>query len=521
MSTPGSSVKAAVVAAAVLALAACTIHQSETPALTGPSGLALSVQVSATPDTVSQDGLSQSAIVVSARDASARAVSSLPVRLDMVVNGVLQDFGTLSARTLVTNADGRASAVFTAPSASPGGSAPSGTVLTIRATPIGSDYGTSLPQSADIRLVPAGVILPPAGTPTASFLVSPVAPTAGSAVFLDASASLAGSNAVISTYSWSFGDGSSGSGRTTSHTYRGSGVYSATLTVTNDRGLSASTTQTVSVAAGLAPTPAFAFSPSAPQVAQTVSFTGELSRAASGHSVASYAWNFGDGATASGVTTTHAFSSAGTFTVVLTVSDDVGLAGSATQAVTVIAGTTALVADFTASPTNPSSGALVDFNASSSSPLTTIASFDWDFGDGTVLTGRSVATVAHTFTPAVDTSFVVRLTVHDTTGRTATTTKTVTVKAGDAPSASFTLSPSPASVGATVTFSGASSAAVAPKTVARYEWDFGDGSAVVSTVAPTSTITHAYAASGTYTIRLTVYDSAGLSTSTSRTLAVQ
>src|SRR5438105_1455552 len=107
--------------AAAAAASGCTVHQTDVPGLTGPSEYALSIGVPATPDIVTQDGASQAAIVVLARDANGRPVPSLPLRLDMEINGTLQDFGTLSARNLVTNADGRATTTFTAPPAPPVG----------------------------------------------------------------------------------------------------------------------------------------------------------------------------------------------------------------------------------------------------------------------------------------------------------------------------------------------------------------------------------------------------------------
>src|SRR5262245_56634223 len=99
--------------------AACTIHQSDTPSLTGPSEFGLSISISATPDSISQDGSSQSSIIVIARDPNAKPISALSIRLDMEIRAVLQDFGTLSARTIVTGSDGRAGTVFTAPPAPP------------------------------------------------------------------------------------------------------------------------------------------------------------------------------------------------------------------------------------------------------------------------------------------------------------------------------------------------------------------------------------------------------------------
>ena len=52
--------------------------------------------------------------------------------------------------------------------------------------------------------------------------------------------------------------------------------------------------------------------------------------------VASYAWDFGDGATASGATASHTYAAAGTFTVTLTVTDNAGATGVATAPVTVV-----------------------------------------------------------------------------------------------------------------------------------------------------------------------------------------
>src|SRR5919197_6489270 len=166
-------------AAALMAVAVsgCIAHQTEMPPYSGPSDLALSLTVTASPESINQDGASQSRITITAIGPDGKAKASLPVRVDMALDGVAQDYGTLSARSVVTNADGKAFVVYTAPPSPVGGitgtckSVP-GTCVEIVATPSDSGTGsfeTAHPFYVTIRLVPPGITLPPAGTPTASF----------------------------------------------------------------------------------------------------------------------------------------------------------------------------------------------------------------------------------------------------------------------------------------------------------------------------------------------------------------
>ena len=70
---------------AAVALAGCTVHQTEAPGLTGPSGLALTIRVTALPDSISQDGGSQSSIQVTAIGPDGQPKNAVPVRVDMFV----------------------------------------------------------------------------------------------------------------------------------------------------------------------------------------------------------------------------------------------------------------------------------------------------------------------------------------------------------------------------------------------------------------------------------------------------
>jgi len=322
-----------VLAALLVTVASCAV-QPETPSSpTGPSEYAVALAVTASPDLVTQDGRSDSVITVLARDALSRSVPNLVMRVDIVVNGVNADFGTLSSRTISTGPDGRARVVYLSPPPPPP-AAGNDVIITIVVTPIGTNYSNDVARSVQIRLTRPGVILPPNGTPTPSFFFSPSNPFEGQAVQFDASASV--DDGEIVSYAWNFGDGSSGSGPKVTHSYPIAGTFNVTLTTTDDRGLSASTPP-VPVTIGVAADPAasFVFSPTDPKAGQDVFFNAAGSTASPGRSVVDYAWDFGDGSVGTGPTTRHVFNGAASYTVTLTVADSAGRKGVASKAVQV------------------------------------------------------------------------------------------------------------------------------------------------------------------------------------------
>src|SRR5262245_38022246 len=93
---------------AAFVAASCSVKNTPPPPLTGPSEMALSLALSANPDVLSLDGSSQSLITVEARDNNGQPASNVPVRVEISANGQLVDYGTISARTLVTGGNGRA-----------------------------------------------------------------------------------------------------------------------------------------------------------------------------------------------------------------------------------------------------------------------------------------------------------------------------------------------------------------------------------------------------------------------------
>lgn len=80
--------------------------------------------------------------------------------------------------------------------------------------------------------------------------------TAGKSSSFDASNSTDVDGSIV-FYNWSFGDGSIASGETVQHTYTSPGTYIVTLTVTDNSGLSSSTSLSVTVRKGEGGTPGF------------------------------------------------------------------------------------------------------------------------------------------------------------------------------------------------------------------------------------------------------------------------
>jgi hypothetical protein len=109
-------------------------------------------------------------------------------------------------------------------------------------------------QGGNTKMLAARIFHDVAPTPVLRVLTNPA--SAGAPVAFDGSASSDLDGSIVS-YSWDFGDGSTASGAGASHTYASDGDYTVKLTVTDDKGLAAATTQTLSVAPDESLNPAF------------------------------------------------------------------------------------------------------------------------------------------------------------------------------------------------------------------------------------------------------------------------
>ncbi len=349
--------------------------------------------------------------------------------------------------------------------------------------------------------------------PIALFAAEPVTGVAPLPVTLNANAS-SDPDGTISTYSWNFGDGTNGTGKNTAHTYDSPGTYTLSLTVVDNDGASSSTTRTVTVtgAGNNAPVAAIQANPSSGTVPLTVAFTGSGSSDSDG-SIASYAWSFGDGSTGTGVSPQHLYTSVGTFTASLTVTDDDGAVGSATTQVVVSAAqNVAPTAQFIASPTSGTGPLLVQLNANQSADSDgTIVSYSWSFGDGTNGSGKNVA---HTYVAAG--TYTLQLTVTDNDGASDSEATTITVVEGvnEQPAANFVATPLSGSAPLIVS-ADASGSSDSDGTVVSFVWSYGDG-----TNGNGQTVDHTYSSAGTYSLELVVTDDDGAVSSSSTTITV-
>ena len=241
--------------------------------------------------------------------------------------------------------------------------------------------------------------------------------------------------------------------------------------------------------------------------------------------IATYSFDFGDGTPAVGpqieATAPHTYSTAATYTVMVTVTDTAGLSSTQTASVQV-SGPPAdapPVATLSVTPTSGTIDLTVTANASASTDTdsTPITSYAFDFGDGTAIVGpQATATAAHTYLATG--TYTVTVTVTDSAGLWSRATAAVTVTDA-APVASLKLSSMSIAPGATLLADASGSTDTDATGIASYAFDFGDGTPTVGP-QPQPTATHAYAVAGTYTVKVTVKDTAGLASTAQRRVKV-
>lgn len=408
---------------ALVAVTACTTKNAEPPPLAGPSGLATTILMVADKDILTQNGLDEAVITVQALGPNGES-RNVNLRAQILVEGVPQDYGTLSTKTLTTPTVIR----YRAPAAATLAGAQIAQSVTIAVTPIGDDFNGQVSRTIEIRLVPQGIILPSNPALLPSFTVSPDPPVAFATATFDASLTTnRGVACPTCSFAWNFGDGTTGTGMQTTHQFRSSGAKSVALTVTDVFGASNTFARTLIVGDAPAPTAVFVVSPSGTVgVNQDVFFNASTSAPApgSGRTIVRYDWNFGDGDRGTGVTTTHRYRAVGNYQVQLVVTDDVGtIARSQPASISVAGGGPTVTA--TATPSSQVKNAPITFNVTATpSSGSTIVSYKFNYGDGSEETG-SASVQTHTYSGPG--TFPVTITVTDSLGRSTSITISVTI----------------------------------------------------------------------------------------------
>jgi parallel beta-helix repeat protein len=162
-----------------------------------------------------------------------------------------------------------------------------------------------------------------------------------------------------------------------------------------------------------------------------------------------------------------------------------------------------------------------DASGSTDGDSTPIATYTFDFGDGSTVVGpQAGATATHTYTVAG--AYTAMVTVTDTGGLASTAVAQVTVSQPvDAPpNAVLSVTPTSGAAPLAVIADASGSTDGDSTPIATYTFDFGDGSTVVGPQAG-ATAAHTYTAPGAYTATVTVTDTGGLSSTATATATAQ
>ncbi|HRS57587.1 MAG TPA: PKD domain-containing protein [Bacteroidia bacterium] len=298
---------------------------------------------------------------------------------------------------------------------------------------------------------------------------------------------------------WDFGDNSSSTQTSPTHSYAGFGSYTVKLLLISDKGCKDSTTKTLNVRAN--PSVAFAINNTEQcKNGNSFSFTNQ---SGIGSGTLTYLWNFGDNSTSAQTSPQHSYTAAGTYQVKLIATSNYGCKDSLTKTVTVHPSP---VANFSINnDVQCLAGNQFSFTNNSTVSSGTLSQF-WSFGDSSTGTLPNPSKQYTSYG-----SFDVKLLVITDKNCPDSLIKTVTVNPN--PIVSFKVNDTDQC------FNGNNFVMTNQTTLAQglstYKWYFGDGSTSVQTHD-----SHTYSAADTFSVRLVAISDKNCGDSAIRTVYV-
>ena len=278
-----------------------------------------------------------------------------------------------------------------------------------------TEGGRTFTKPSDFLLSGVEFTTATAGGRTVDFTYSPDKPKWGDEITFTPSVN---PSTGIVYARWDFGDGTIVERKTAEgekpldpikHKYGKGGEFTVVYAVRDEANRETRATKKVTVTNEPPKNLDFTFSPASPQVNQVVTFTpsdkiedpdGDITKA-------SFRWDFGDGSnpvtTTGRQNVTHTYTRTGTFTVVLTVTDQGGASTTVQKSVQVgevtpPAPQPPTVTNLTADPAYPEAGKPVTFTATATAPAgDPVTKWKWNFGDGTPVQETTESTITHTF----------------------------------------------------------------------------------------------------------------------------
>jgi len=288
------------------------------------------------------------------------------------------------------------------------------------------------------------------------------------------------------TYVWNFGDGTTSTAISPSHTFASAGTYIVSLVATTANGCADTLIFSTPIQVNTTPVANFSRTPGSGCIPVVVSFNNMSTSLVN----PVYNWNFGNGQTSTLEDPVITFATSGVFPVTLIVTNDSGCSDTIVRMVTA---NNVPIANATPSDTSGCSPLAVTFTNTS----TNAVSYLWNFGDGST---SATASPSHNYTVAGN--YTVTLIATSASGCTDTLQFPFTFDVLQSPTANFTRTPASGCTSLDVFFNSTSTQLSNP----AYSWDFGNGQIGNQ---PSANIT--YNTAGTFPVTLTVTNNNGCS----------